>query len=550
MGYSCNASVLLSFLSTFLPLDYGAVIQSLSELLTPMTSSPNRQTVTTGPQPTPDPIKSGHSFRLAPIIFVNGTSGAKTELNFTNTRHRYPWICSLRTRGASPEHLCAVSLLSVPPQPTVIVGAAHCTYLCKEGGPQGLRLPSCCCTPGQAGCREEVDRCGEQPVAVEMVGRDVDIICGEWETGDTPREFSGEEYNVVMRVTGIARHPNFRPDVGPEEGSDIAIFKVKDSGLTNSRQMKIYPACLPPSGKETPTEGVHAGWSTPPPLNFLRQYATGFVQHVLDFYKMWHYKMDIDKKCEDSKVGSQVPLNLTYPSNTYYPSGLVCAKEFTRSSCFSNGDSGSPLMVRNPDSPMRLYVEGLLSFVKGCDNLNFFQTFSFGRNNWGLVQSNGNPLAYTKLSCFLPWVAQQYGLSHEGDPDNPSCTMANGERKPSQPCRTKEVRQDENGQFTERRCIIPFYSRGRRYDECALLEPSNFVYPVFRCPQYNSVKKTDGINDYGDMEPNSFYCLNSKFELDISIPGAPLNCPTGTLGATLPFSTCKNDCPGGKVLPI
>ena len=161
-------------------------------------------------------------------------------------------------------------------------------------------------------------------------------------------------------------------------------------------------------------------------------------------------------------------------------------------------------------------------------------------------QSNGNPLAYTKLSCFLPWVAEQYGLSHEGDPTHLSCTVANGERNQSQPCRTKEVSRDENGQFTERRCIIPFYSRGQRYDECALLEPSNFLYPVFRCPVYNSVRKTDGINDYGDMDPNLFYCVNSKFELDPSIPGAPLNCPTVTLSARFPFSTCKNDCPGGN----
>ena len=49
-----------------------------------------------------------------------------------NSRHRYPWLCSLRKKtGDVPEHLCAVNLLSRPPGPAVLVGAAHCTYLCR-----------------------------------------------------------------------------------------------------------------------------------------------------------------------------------------------------------------------------------------------------------------------------------------------------------------------------------------------------------------------------------------------------------------------------------
>ena len=73
--------------------------------------------------------------RLAPVsTVVTGDNGYKTELDYTHTRHRYPWICSLRSLNKDPAknkvHLCAVTLLSVPPQPTVVVGAAHCTYLC------------------------------------------------------------------------------------------------------------------------------------------------------------------------------------------------------------------------------------------------------------------------------------------------------------------------------------------------------------------------------------------------------------------------------------
>ena len=44
---------------------------------------------------------------------------------------------------------------------------------------------------------------------VEMTGDDVEVICGEWEIGNIPREESGEEYNVILPVGEIRRHPNF-----------------------------------------------------------------------------------------------------------------------------------------------------------------------------------------------------------------------------------------------------------------------------------------------------------------------------------------------------
>ena len=71
--------------------------------------------------------KTRPTTKLAPVTEIDESTGIRTELNFTHTRHRYPWICSLRTRGVNHEHLCAVTLLAVPPQPYVIVGAAHCT---------------------------------------------------------------------------------------------------------------------------------------------------------------------------------------------------------------------------------------------------------------------------------------------------------------------------------------------------------------------------------------------------------------------------------------
>ena len=39
------------------------------------------------------------------------------------------------------------------------------------------------------------------------LGYDVEVLCGEWETGDTPSTTSGESYNIVLPIISIVRHP-------------------------------------------------------------------------------------------------------------------------------------------------------------------------------------------------------------------------------------------------------------------------------------------------------------------------------------------------------
>ena len=263
--------------------------------------------------------------RLAPVAEV--TSDIKTELNYENTRHRYPWICSLRTRGVNSEHLCAVNLLGVPPNPTVIVGAAHCTYLCKDTDNNGVTLPSCCCVTsnkGQESCSADTVKCGPDPKAVEMDGSDVEIICGEWQTDSTSQNASGEEYNVVLPIVEIIQSPAFDAEgQGPGGGSDIAVFKVNDTGLQDPGKHRIYPACLPPKDRSPPTEGVHSGWSKPPPLHFVRRFAEGYLPFYDDFFKQWHYKMKIQESCADPTKTQSFGLTVKYPSKTYYPPATV-----------------------------------------------------------------------------------------------------------------------------------------------------------------------------------------------------------------------------------
>ena len=90
----------------------------------------------------------------------------------------------------------------------------------------------------------------------------------------------------------------------------------------------------------------------------------GFAAYE-DFYfhfsKQWHYKMNITK-CEDPKTHWATGEPLTYPSNSYYPPGTVCAVEREGEFCPTSGESGSPLMVTDQEG--RLVAEGINSFIK------------------------------------------------------------------------------------------------------------------------------------------------------------------------------------------
>ena len=194
--------------------------------------------------------KNGNYTRLPPTVNILPLKGGdvfRTELPYTNTRHRYPWICSLRTKGLGTEHLCAVTLLSRPPRPTVMVGSAHCTYLCKRDST--TILPTCCCADGPQNCAQENPSCGTEPRVYEMTGDDAEILCGEWETGPSRPDSSGEKYNVILPILEIVRHPDWdtSPGIGgPGAGNDIAVFKVNDDRLRAAENHNIYPSCLPP----------------------------------------------------------------------------------------------------------------------------------------------------------------------------------------------------------------------------------------------------------------------------------------------------------------
>ena len=67
-----------------------------------------------------------------------------------------------------------------------------------------------------------------------MTGQDAEILCGEWETGDTPASASGEQYNLILTIREIIQHPDYRVNVESSAylQNDIALFKVDDQALT------------------------------------------------------------------------------------------------------------------------------------------------------------------------------------------------------------------------------------------------------------------------------------------------------------------------------
>ena len=42
-----------------------------------------------------------------------------------------------------------------------------------------------------------------------LSGSDAEVMCGEWETGETPSSVSGEQFNIVLPITSIVRHPGY-----------------------------------------------------------------------------------------------------------------------------------------------------------------------------------------------------------------------------------------------------------------------------------------------------------------------------------------------------
>ena len=109
-----------------------------------------------------------------------------------------------------------------------------------------------------------------------------------------------------------------------------------------------------------------------------------------------------------------------------------------------------------------------------------------------MLQETRNPSVYTKLSCFLPWIAEQYSMVFDDkvEDENKECSEGNG-----------DINDFDTGEcrcncFGEHLCIFPYYWNGKLIEECAFLEEEEFLFPIFSCPIRNITRKINGVNSF------------------------------------------------------
>jgi len=198
------------------------------------------------------------------------------------------------------------------------------------------------------------------------------VTCGEHSLR------SRDDHEVVLQVTDVVVHPRYLE--ASTSGHDIAIYKVDPSPLEGKMvRRKLWPACLPDVNQHYLRETTYvAGWG-------------------ITKTKLIHGSKIQVKGIPD--VAMHAPVTVTECSdndNFPYPEGLICAAEDGRDSC--QGDSGGPLIAtaaRHSNSTQKRYSwVGIVSFGVGCAEPGF-------------------PGAYTRSSCFLSWLGDQFGLTAE-----------------------------------------------------------------------------------------------------------------------------------------
>jgi len=171
-----------------------------------------------------------------------------------------------------------------------------------------------------------------------------------------------------------------------------------------------------------------------------------------------------------------------------------------------------------------------------------------------------SPLAFTKLSCYLPWVAEQFGLSYDDQTvEDETCVKGTGQRPPYD----TKCRQNKGTDLTakEHPCIFPFYYKGKGpYNNCTLFDQQYFDVPVWRCPTRNVTTKFPGtnINHFEEDEKalSIGYCYDihlAQQTCNLTLEDGGPDCQRVLIAdddscpdylRLKPFSSCKSDCPG------
>ena len=149
---------------------------------------------------------------------------------------------------------------------------------------------------------------------------------------------------------------------------------------------------------------------------------------------------------------------------------------------------------------------------------------------------------YTKLQCYLPWVASQYGLKYDNRNLPKECYTTTGDIndvavtcQSASPSITSEITNQIDQELP---CLFPFYLNGVKYDDCVVQSNAFFSVPVRICPVRNITTKKEGINDFTsnnlDLFISYILCENEN-QTKPGYPGGggtPLSAPALIISAS------------------
>jgi hypothetical protein len=308
------------------------------------------------------------------------------------------------------------TLLSGPPQDTVLVSAAHCNYLCKNA--EGQVVETCCCLNKKSkfSCRES-PFCGSEPTLQLAKPEDLQIVCNLASQEVEPTNLNNND-RVFLNILEIRNHPGYKPlnatdsSSGPIGGNDISVYIVDDAKLKLNKDT-VWPACLPKAEEAyiPGNKGILAGWIDPLPtyLYFpeisLGEYSNG---------NLWQREALLERvACADPDW---------MKSNTFYPSGTVCYTDLAWAGAVQFGVSGSGIVRPfSSGGEIRYSWAGVLSLSKGSDRVAYPDIDS------GFTEYSSNPDVFTDARCHLEWIAAQYDLSPPAGYSLPeSCALTKG----------------------------------------------------------------------------------------------------------------------------
>merc|ERR1711971_1172176 len=385
------------------------------------------------------------------------------------------------------------------------------------------------------------------------------IVCGEFDSGVEIIRNS-VELEQVFNIKRIVNHPNYQPNRdgigqgGPIEGNDISVYHVETTfklgmevngplGLQSTRN-HIWPVCLPKDDDEfTSNRGMIAGWLDSPPVNQVNIGQLGNAVSGEGAIRAGFYprvsNLEVQAQCQDPQYMRDRGVN------TYYPQGTVCYADPSQASCADFGTSGSGVVrewkvfQQGPgidfpgnDPQYQYSFVGPLSMSKGCD-----RTIELSPNGATIpefVYRGENPVVATDATCFMSWIAKEYGLKLPRDyAVKESCSSSFGDKT--------DIDKDVCWTGINTRCDFVRTEAALGQAQCSVFSQEGIAYNVNRCID-TSGRFAPCNNNCKGVDPNSIIGAGVAAATALGIAG------TSLLGPVLGFGFGGLAGAGGSML--